>query len=185
MRSYLNDDYFILVDRTFTNRSLFSMASEQHEWTKGQFALCRMLQYVSIKRREDLGYCQGMNFVAATLLQIFDGDEIIAAGCFTALLFRSEIGRMFEPTLATAQLACLDLDSLIRHFLPKLHRHFRQLGESSIQTFEGVRLYFYNIYWRLTLLVTGSHSQRVCDHRLDECPISMCLFPMMYSVASS
>lgn len=93
-----------------------------------------MLQYISIERRRDLGYCQGMNFLAATFLQVFGGDEITAARCFNAFLFRTEIGRMFEPSLSDAQLACRDLDALVEYYLPNLHDHLNQLGQLNVQT---------------------------------------------------
>lgn len=128
------------VDRTFPYRSLFCRHQDL-QWSVGQQSLFRLLTYVALKTK--LGYCQGMNFIAGVLLEIFDGNEQIALRCFNALLARPDIGPLFHNSLILAQAYCAYLDFLVTRYLPNLAQHFAMLRLNALT---------YGLQWIITLL---------------------------------
>ncbi|VDB90834.1 unnamed protein product [Peniophora sp. CBMAI 1063] len=79
------------------------------------------------RRNPGVGYCQGMNLLAATLLLVHAAEED-AFWAFTALLERVLPTGFFSPTLLPSRACPLVLLELVREHLPKLFVHLQELG---------------------------------------------------------
>ena len=102
------------VDRTFPQLQFFDNKS------KGYIILCRILRALSITMK-NVGYCQGMNFLAATIyLNI--GDEEMAFWMLVHLLKKDQFKEIFSPGLDRLNLVCYQLECLISKYLPKIGR---------------------------------------------------------------
>ena len=74
-----------------------------------------------------IGYCQGMNLVAATLLLIYE-DEERAYWTFVCLIRNLLPGDWFTSTLQGSMTEQAVLGELVAETLPKINRHFEELG---------------------------------------------------------
>lgn len=74
-----------------------------------------------------IGYCQGMNLVAATLLLIYE-DEERAYWTFVCLIRNLLPREWFNSTLQGSMTEQAVLGELVAETLPKIHRHFEDLG---------------------------------------------------------
>lgn len=124
------------VNRTLPQEELFSERTGV-----GQVALFRLLRALAI-RLSDIGYCQGLNFVVATLIGIFPGDEATVFQCAVALLLRYSLIDLYRPKFAKLGVVVWQFDRIVEGFLPQVHialvRH-------------GVNSEYYAIQWFLTL----------------------------------
>ena len=69
----------------------------------------------------DLGYCQGMNFIAGLLLR--EMDEFDAFRVLTGLMDGYGLGKMYAPGLQCATVCFFQLQRLLAMHLPELHMH--------------------------------------------------------------
>eukprot|EP00922_Rhytidocystis_sp_ex-Travisia-forbesii_P055038 GHVS01081524.1.p1 GENE.GHVS01081524.1~~GHVS01081524.1.p1 ORF type:complete len:400 (+),score=82.10 GHVS01081524.1:220-1419(+) len=122
------------IGRTYPDIELF-----RGKLSAGQRKLGRLLRACSLQLK-DVGYCQGMNFIAATLLLLF--DEPTAFECMLALLHRYSMKELYLPKLPKLQVAVYQLDRLVESFLPKV---YDRLVSFNIQAD------FYSINWFMTL----------------------------------
>lgn len=91
--------------------------------------LIRVLKSVAIHSL-DLGYCQGMNYIAGTLyLQI--QDEALTFNCMLGLLSKFSMHDLFVKDLPKLKQLFYQFDRLIGIMLPEVHRSFRSTGLSS------------------------------------------------------
>jgi hypothetical protein len=91
-----------------------------------------------------IGYCQGMNLVAATLLLIYE-DEERAYWTFVSLVRNLLPQDWFTATLQGSMTEQAILAELVAEKLPKIDKHFTELGlELSAVTFG----------WMLSLFTT-------------------------------
>ena len=86
-----------------------------------------MSNLCSYSRNPAVGYCQGLNLLAATLLLVHAAEED-AFWAFTALLERVLPTGFFSPTLLPSRACPLVLLDLVREHLPKLFVHLQELG---------------------------------------------------------
>jgi len=70
-----------------------------------------------------VGYCQGMNFMAALLLRVFNGHEVTVLHMLLLLVRRYGLSRMFSSGLSGAAVAFKQLDASLAHCIPMLSRH--------------------------------------------------------------
>ncbi len=70
-----------------------------------------------------VGYCQGMNFMAALLLRVFNGHEVTALYMLMLLVRRYGMSRMFSSGLSGADVAFKQMDASLAHCIPMLSRH--------------------------------------------------------------
>ncbi|KAE8912322.1 hypothetical protein PF003_g3770 [Phytophthora fragariae] len=77
----------------------------------------------------EVGYCQGMDHVAALLLAVSDWNEARAFWLLVSLLAspRFELERLYGPGLPHLTLRCFQLDRLLRMHLPLLSEHFQAI----------------------------------------------------------
>jgi hypothetical protein len=74
---------------------------------------------------QDLGYCQGMNYIAGTLyIQLQDEDN--AFKCMIGLVERFHLKQLFMKNLPRLKLLFYQLDRLIGILLPDLHEIFKE-----------------------------------------------------------
>lgn len=122
------------IGRTFPHLPLF-----QGVGSEGQMRLLRVLRTCSLQF-PDIGYCQGMNFLAATLLVLF--DELTAYRALLSLLVRYNLREFFIPSFPKLKVAVFQFDRIVEAFLPTV---FHKLSSF------GLRSDFYATHWFMTL----------------------------------
>lgn len=127
------------VGRTLPRVELF-----KEKQGKGQQALFRILRALSI-RMWDIGYCQSMNFIAATMFTVFENEEEAAFQCALALLLRHSLADLYRPGFPKLGVTVWQFDRLVEGFLPKVHSALERLG---------VRAEYYALQWFLTLFAS-------------------------------
>lgn len=142
------------VNRSYREHVLF-----QDRYSPHQCKLFRLLKAYSIYNPE-VGYCQGMSSVATTLLMYL--DEEIAFWSFVHLMSNSihRFSDMFLPGFPKMFESCYILTGLVRHHLPKFHKHLvvKLTGELTTD--------LYACRWFLTCL-NGSLPFEISIHILD------------------
>ena len=71
----------------------------------------------------EIGYCQGMNYLAACFLAYLE-DEELTFDIFMALIVHKRLLPLFHNGVPEYHLRNFILDKLIRQKLPRLHAHF-------------------------------------------------------------
>ncbi|GAM28827.1 hypothetical protein SAMD00019534_120030, partial [Acytostelium subglobosum LB1] len=107
------------LPRTFPKLSIFQDEGPYHE------KLAAVLEaYVCY--RPDVGYVQGMSYIAAIFLLILDDYEAFV--CLSNLLNNPCFMSFYTMNLEQMEVYMRAMDSLIATNLPKIHRHMRELG---------------------------------------------------------
>ncbi|KAJ8578789.1 hypothetical protein ON010_g411 [Phytophthora cinnamomi] len=111
-----------------TSRSVCTSNGVPIPLEKRQAALQNVLRACASVDTE-VGYCQGMDHVAALLLAVSDWNEARAFWLLVSLLAspRFELERLYGPGLPHLTLRCSQLDSLLRMHLPLLFEHFQAI----------------------------------------------------------
>lgn len=110
----------------------------------GQDYLFRVLRAWA-HRLYDIGYCQGLNFLAATLLKVFDMNEEVAFKCGVALLLRCNLLDYFRPEFPKVGVTVWTFDRLVCAMLPKVHLALSKYD---------IRAEYYGMSWFLTLFAS-------------------------------
>ncbi|CAE8591773.1 unnamed protein product, partial [Polarella glacialis] len=127
------------VNRTLPQEELF-----KERQGKGQLALFRLLRALAI-RLWDIGYCQSLNFVVATLIGVFPDDETAVFNCALALLLRHSLVDLYRPKFPKLGVVVWQFDRIVEGFLPKVHAALVR---------HGVNSEYYAIQWFLTLFAS-------------------------------
>ncbi|XP_061381671.1 TBC1 domain family member 1 isoform X2 [Danaus plexippus] len=129
----------ILIDlgRTFPKHSYFASALGP-----GQLALYNILKAYSLLD-PDVGYCQGLSFVAGILLLHMEEAEAFAL--LRHLMFRRGIRKQYLPDMNALQVQLYQLSRLVRDREPELHSHLEALDISPA---------LYAAPWMLTLFTS-------------------------------
>jgi len=105
----------------------------------GDRALARVLKAIS-KHHGDVGYCQGMNYVAADLLELHvaaagdqregvsQSSEIGAFSMMHSLLTTLELHLHWQRALPRMQLRIFQFECLVTKYIPGLCSHLRDIG---------------------------------------------------------
>eukprot|EP00397_Hematodinium_sp_SG-2012_P028822 GEMP01030386.1.p1 GENE.GEMP01030386.1~~GEMP01030386.1.p1 ORF type:complete len:403 (+),score=55.77 GEMP01030386.1:133-1341(+) len=146
-----NFDAAILRD---VNRTL----PKEHAFQKGsgQNYLFRVLRAWA-HRLWEIGYCQGLNFLAATLLHVFDMNEELAFECGLALLLRCHLVDYFRPNFPKVGVTVWTFDRLVQAMLPKVYQCLDKYDISAE---------YYGMSWFLTLFASElpqPHVHRIWD----------------------
>nr|CEL66297.1 TPA: TBC domain-containing protein, putative [Neospora caninum Liverpool] len=132
------------VPRTFPDVEVFDKDA--------QALLCRNLNaFANI--HPEVGYCQGMNFIAGLLLLVSSFDEFDAFCVFRALMQRYRLKGFFQEKFPLLRKYMKVFDTLASQQLPELRQHFLD---------EGVLPAVYLHQWFLTLFVTSLPLRSVC-----------------------
>ncbi|KAN0022805.1 hypothetical protein ACTFIU_005545 [Dictyostelium citrinum] len=110
------------ISRTFPNNPHFN--NEQ-----GQNSLFRILKAYSIMDPE-IGYTQGMSFIAAVLLS--EMDETESFWTFTSIMKNYKLSTLFCHDLSLLRQYLYVIDRLIETLLPKLFSHFKEIGVTPV-----------------------------------------------------
>jgi hypothetical protein len=107
----------------------------------------------------EVGYCQGMNFVAAFLLCKFNGDPVLAYAAFYSVLNSETVNlRVFFMKNLSGVLICQEqFQQLLRRHLPKLHLHF-QIHEFLLGVFTE---------WFMTIFIARGYSDELISRIWD------------------
>lgn len=127
------------VHRTLPQEELF-----REKNGKGQSALFRLLRALSI-RLWDVGYCQSLNFIVATLIGVFPEDEALVFHCTLAMLLRHSLVDLYRPKFQKLGIIIWQFDRIVEGFLPKVHAVLQK---------NGVNSEYYAIQWFLTLFAS-------------------------------
>eukprot|EP00271_Cylindrocystis_brebissonii_P022829 TRINITY_DN893_c0_g1_i1.p1 TRINITY_DN893_c0_g1~~TRINITY_DN893_c0_g1_i1.p1 ORF type:complete len:1193 (+),score=268.35 TRINITY_DN893_c0_g1_i1:794-4372(+) len=134
------------VNRTFPLHPKF-----REERGAGQMALFDVIKAYSIMDPE-IGYCQGMAFVAAVLLMHMEEAED-AFCCFVYMLYRGGMRTVFSPSMEQLQVRLYQLSQLLLQSLPLLHAHLEELE---------IKPVMYAADWFLTLFARNMPLYIVC-----------------------
>ncbi|CAD2108189.1 hypothetical protein YYG_01210 [Plasmodium vinckei petteri] len=123
------------IGRTFPNNPYFLNRKEDI-----QSKLSNILKICSLYFK-DIGYCQGMNYVAAILLLVFQ-NNLDAIRCFIALLKGFNLKGMFIYKFPQLKKIIYQLNILIKAYMPKLFYYFKR---------KKIKIDFFCINWFMTL----------------------------------
>lgn len=119
--------------RTFPTHRMFlgtKHGSADGGSTKGTQDLFDMLQAYS-NYDSTVHYCQGMNYIAATLLMVMDTPED-AFWTLVAVLKNKGTDSFYTPGMPGLVRECDALDAIVRTRLPAVHRHLAELDIAPI-----------------------------------------------------
>ena len=103
------------VDRTFYH-GRFSEGD-------GRNQLRRVLEALSMLK-ENVGYCQGMNFIAGALIDLLDSEEK-AFYVFSCLFSKYELLNLFAYNTPDYGIRVFQLNYYVEKYFPKLFHHFK------------------------------------------------------------
>lgn len=109
------------LNRTFYNHSLFKDRDGE-----GQIKLFNVLNAYSF-HNQTVGYCQGMNFVVATLIMIFEEEEHVF-WILTLILSRKKLWSYYEPGFSGLLNDIEILRRILTKNYPKIEEHLESLG---------------------------------------------------------
>ena len=114
---------------------------------KNQNKLRKILKSINFLFK-NIGYCQGMNYIAAFLLQIFNYDEEKTFIFMVGILKNTEFGTLFENDLKLLKIYFFIVDKIIEIFLPKIHKIFMK---------DSILTNFFAPSWFLTIFTNISN----------------------------
>lgn len=108
------------LDRTFATHKIF-----RERGGAGQQHLSNVLTAYA-HHNPAIGYCQGMSFVAATLLMVTECDEVEAFWLLCAMMDAPEYGMCgyYSPGMQGLLADSAHLNNLLRMAIPQVHQHF-------------------------------------------------------------
>ncbi|XP_050302062.1 TBC1 domain family member 1 isoform X2 [Anthonomus grandis grandis] len=139
LRQLTSHQHAILIDlgRTFPNHSYFSSPLGP-----GQLALFNLLKAYSLLDPE-VGYCQGLSFVAGVLL--LHMEESKAFSLLRHLMFRRGMRNQYLPDMVGLQIKLYQLSRLLHDQIPDLYEHL---------DFHEVAPTLYAAPWMLTVFAS-------------------------------
>ena len=108
------------VVRTMPSHPLFSPSTEEGETNRAK--LQRVLLAVS-NAQSEVGYCQGMNFVAATLLINLEMNEVHAFWMFLSIIRNYHFKDLYSPAVPLLPLRMYHFSRIIRSHIPNVWHH--------------------------------------------------------------
>ncbi|EKX72063.1 TBC domain containing protein [Theileria equi strain WA] len=121
------------IERTFPNCQVFKKSQHVRK------SLFNILHAYSLFN-PDIGYCQGMSFIAGILLLYMNEED--AFFTMISILEKNNLKKFFSPGMEMVDRFCYRLEKLIKIKLPRLYKHFK-LNNITVDLF-GVR-------WLLTI----------------------------------
>jgi hypothetical protein len=106
------------INRTFPSHLLFRGDASQ-----GQASLYNVLRAYAVYD-ENVGYCQGMGFVAALFLMYMPDEN--AFWLLVQVMKKYGLDQMYAPGLPLLQVCLYQFDALFKEQLPALHAHFER-----------------------------------------------------------
>jgi hypothetical protein len=106
------------VNRTFPGHAFFQDES-------GQQALYKLSKAYSIYD-EEVGYCQGLSFLIASILLHMPEEQTFNLLC--KIMYRYEVREIYKTNFECLHMRLYQLESFTRELLPELHEHFVDLN---------------------------------------------------------
>ncbi|XP_060603835.1 TBC1 domain family member 1-like isoform X2 [Ruditapes philippinarum] len=118
LKQLTNHQHAILIDlgRTFPGHPYFSM-----QLGSGQLALFNLLKAYSLMD-SDVGYCQGLSFVAGILLMHM--EETVAFETWKHVMFNLGLRKQYRPNMIALQIQLYQLTRLLHDNYKDLYDHF-------------------------------------------------------------
>ncbi|KAG1684557.1 hypothetical protein DVH05_010969 [Phytophthora capsici] len=177
-----------------TSRTVCNSAGVAIPVEKRQASLQNVLRACASVDTE-VGYCQGMDHVAALMLAVSDWNESRAFWLLVSLLAspRFELERLYGPGLPHLSLRCFQLDRLLRMYLRPLSEHFQTIDfpisivatgwfmtlftnmealvyEVVVQVFEGFIFNGWKQLFQTALVIMGELQGPILASSFDEIP---------------
>ncbi|XP_052276744.1 TBC1 domain family member 1-like isoform X8 [Dreissena polymorpha] len=120
LKQLTNHQHAILIDlgRTFPGHPYFSL-----QLGSGQLALFNLLKAYSLMD-QDVGYCQGLSFVAGILLMHM--DELQAFEAWKHVMYNLGMRKQYRPNMIALQIELYQLTRLLHHHYRDLYEHLEQ-----------------------------------------------------------
>jgi hypothetical protein len=125
------------LTRTFPGNKFFAEAGGV-----GQTRLYNICKAYSVYD-EEVGYCQGLSFVAAELILHMPEEDAFCL--FIKIMYDYKVRDMFKKGFANMQLKYFQLTKMVEKHIPDLFAHFRELG---------VEVHMFCTQWFLTVYAT-------------------------------
>lgn len=106
------------INRTFPGHSFFQDES-------GQQSLYKLSKAYSIYD-EEVGYCQGLSFLIASLLLHMPEEQTF--NLLVKIMYRYEVREIYKTNFECLHMRLYQLDNLTREYLPELYEHFADLN---------------------------------------------------------
>ncbi|XP_022084449.1 TBC1 domain family member 1-like [Acanthaster planci] len=170
----------ILIDlgRTFPTHPYFA-----NPLGRGQLSLFNLLKAYSLLDT-DVGYCQGLSFVAGVLLMHMDEEQSFEMLVF--LMYSLGFRRQYKPDMIALQIQMYQLSRLLHDFHKRLYDHLEQNEISPslyaapwfltlfasqfplgfvAKVFDLIFLQGFDVIFKVALIVLGSHEELLlhCD----------------------
>ncbi|XP_071950636.1 TBC1 domain family member 1-like isoform X2 [Antedon mediterranea] len=170
----------ILIDlgRTYPTHPYFS-----NPLGRGQLSLFNLLKAYSLLDAE-VGYCQGLSFVAGLLLMHTEEEESFQMLQF--LMFQLSFRRQYKPDMVALQIQMYQLSRLLHDHYRRLHDHLEvnDIGPSLYaaawfltiftsqfplgfvaRIFDLIFLQGFDVIFKVALIILGSHEELIlqCD----------------------
>ena len=121
-RTLVESDIKKDVDRTFPDHKYFEKSEFGYY---GQFALLRVLgQFASAY--SEVGYCQGMNFIAAFILLVSGGNEVESFCMLEAIIYHFNIRNFYTENMPELKKYLAEFDCLFQKNYKLLYIHFKE-----------------------------------------------------------
>ncbi|KAI6192108.1 hypothetical protein M3Y97_00300800 [Aphelenchoides bicaudatus] len=132
------------IHRTFPAHEYFKQPNG-----KGQESLYKISKAYSLYD-EEVGYCQGLSFLAAALLLHMDDEQAFCV--LVRIMFDYELRDLFKLGFDSLHLRFYQLQKLIEDYIPDLNQHFM---DNNVETHQ------FASQWFLTLFTAKFHLQMV------------------------
>ncbi|XP_034045075.1 TBC1 domain family member 1 isoform X2 [Thalassophryne amazonica] len=179
LKQLTSQQHAILIDlgRTFPNHPYF-----QVQLGAGQLSLYNLLKAYSLLDPE-VGYCQGLSFIAGVLLLHMDEEE--AFNMLKFLMFDVGLRKQYRPDMIVLQIQMYELSRLLHDYHRDLYSHLEQheIGPSLYATpwfltafashfplgfvarvFDMLFLQGSEVIFKVALSLLGSHKPLILQH---------------------
>ena len=92
-----------------------------------QIKIGNILKSIS-KINNKLNYCQGMNYIAAFLLNITNNNEEESFYLFLSMIIHTDYGKLFEKDLEKLKKYFYVFERIVCIYLPELYIHFKEMN---------------------------------------------------------
>jgi hypothetical protein len=108
------------IVRTLPSHPLFALSSDCGDENREKL---RNVLLALVSAEPTVGYCQGMNFVAAILLLNLEMDCAAAFGMFIALIREYHFKHLYSPSVPLLPLRMFCFSRLVRQYVPQVWHH--------------------------------------------------------------
>ncbi len=130
------------IERTFTSISHFQKGRE------GALKLRKILRTIAVYFMKSVGYCQGMNFVAASILTNLNREDF-AFWMLVRMFQRKQLSQLYceHTEMKQVRLLCFVLEASLRFYHYDFWNHFAE---------KGIHLEYCTSKWFLTMFAYDS-----------------------------